>query len=106
MNDKIIVRGEVNDELVHDFVVDTGAERHDLSRTTAQRLGVTPITYTLSAGVGDVGLRGLQLARIDSLELGTLEAAERAVHHQEPAAARSADERGRKPVAAGARASR
>src|SRR6185436_4362481 len=39
---------------------------------TAQRLGITPITYTLSAGVGDVGLRGLQLARINTLELGLL----------------------------------
>jgi hypothetical protein len=28
----------------------------------------------LSAGVGDIGLRGLQLARIDSLEIGTLKA--------------------------------
>jgi hypothetical protein len=37
-----------------------------------QRLGITPVTYTLSAGVGDIGLRGLQLARIDSLELGTM----------------------------------
>jgi hypothetical protein len=33
---------------------------------------VLPITQALSAGVGDVGLRGLQLARIDSLELGEL----------------------------------
>ena len=30
------------------------------------------ITYTLSAGVGEVGLRGLQLARINTLELGLL----------------------------------
>jgi len=52
--------------------VDTGSENTVLSRPTAQRLGVTPITYTLSAGVGDVGLRGLQLARINTLELGTL----------------------------------
>ena len=43
-----------------------------ITRTTAQRLGITPITYTLSAGVGEVGLRGLQLARINSLELGPL----------------------------------
>jgi hypothetical protein len=43
-----------------------------LTRPTVERLGVTPITYTLSAGVGDIGLRGLQLARVDSLELGTL----------------------------------
>ena len=43
-----------------------------MTRPTVQRLGITPITYTLSAGVGDIGLRGLQLARIDSLEFGTL----------------------------------
>jgi hypothetical protein len=30
------------------------------------------VTYTLSAGVGEIGLRGLQLARIKSLDLGTL----------------------------------
>ena len=72
VNDKVIVRAKVNDGSFQDFVVDTGAENTVLSRPTAQRLGVTPITYTLSAGVGDVGLRGLQLARINTLELGPL----------------------------------
>jgi len=72
VNEKVIVRAKVNDGSFQDFVVDTGAENTVLSRPTAQRLGVTPITYTLSAGVGDVGLRGLQLARINTLELGTL----------------------------------
>ena len=72
VNDKVIVRAKVNDGSFQDFVVDTGAENTVLSRSTAQRLGVTPITYTLSAGVGDVGLRGLQLARINTLELGLL----------------------------------
>jgi tetratricopeptide (TPR) repeat protein len=71
-NDKIVVRAKVNEGSFQDFVVDTGAENTVLSRPTAQRLGVTPVTYTLSAGVGDVGLRGLQLARINSLELGLL----------------------------------
>jgi predicted aspartyl protease len=52
--------------------VDTGSENTVITRTTAQKLGITPVTYTLSAGVGRVGLRGLQLARIDSLELGSL----------------------------------
>ena len=52
------------------FVVDTGSEQTVITRPTAQRLGVLPITQALSAGVGDVGLRGLQLARIDSLEVG------------------------------------
>jgi predicted aspartyl protease/Tfp pilus assembly protein PilF len=72
VNEKVVVRAKVNDGSFQDFVVDTGAENTVLSRNTAQRLGITPITYTLSAGVGDVGVRGLQLARIDTLELGNL----------------------------------
>jgi tetratricopeptide (TPR) repeat protein len=72
VNEKVVVRAKVNDGSFQDFVVDTGAENTVLSRPTAQRLGITPITYTLSAGVGDVGLRGLQLARINSLELGLM----------------------------------
>jgi len=70
--EKIIVRAKVNGSSAQDFVVDTGAESTVITRPTLQRLGITPVTYTLSAGVGDIGLRGLQLARIDSLELGTL----------------------------------
>ncbi len=70
--EKIIVRAKVNGSSPQDFVVDTGAESTVLTRPTVQRLGIQPITYTLSAGVGDVGLRGLQLARIDSLEIGPL----------------------------------
>src|ERR1700704_6430921 len=70
--EKIVVRAKVNGSTAQDFVVDTGAESTVLTRPTVQRLGITPVTYTLSAGVGDVGLRGLQLARIDSLEIGTL----------------------------------
>jgi len=72
VNEKVVVRAKVNDGSFQDFVVDTGAENTILTRPTAQRLGITPVTYTLSAGVGDVGLRGLQLARINSLELGSL----------------------------------
>lgn len=72
VNDKVVVRAKVNDGSFQDFIVDTGAENTVLSRPTAQRLGITPITYTVSAGVGDFGLRGLQLARIDTLELGLL----------------------------------
>ena len=72
VHDKIVVRAKVNDGSFQDFVVDTGAENTIITRPTAQRLGVAPITYTLSAGVGNAGLRGLQLARINSLELGPL----------------------------------
>lgn len=72
VNEKVVVRAKVNDAAAQDFVVDTGSENTVITRTTAQGLGVTPVTYTLSAGVGRVGLRGLQLARLDSLELGSL----------------------------------
>src|SRR5205814_9729107 len=49
-----------------DFVVDTGAENTVLSRPTAQRLGVTPVTYTLSAGVGE----DRKSTRLNSSHLG------------------------------------
>ena len=101
--EKIVVRAKVNGSGAQDFVVDTGAESTVLTRPTAQRLGITPVTYTLSAGVGDVGLRGLQLARIDSLELGTLKVRNIPVPREEPAAARHPDARNGKPVAARAR---
>ena len=73
VRDKIIVRGRVNGGRPLDLVLDTGSEETVLSVETARRAGVNPITYTLSAGVGEVGLRGLQLARIDRLVIGTLE---------------------------------
>jgi Flp pilus assembly protein TadD/predicted aspartyl protease len=71
--DKIVVKAKVNGGRPQDFVLDTGSEETVLSRDTASRERVRPVTYTLSAGVGEVGLRGLQLARIKSLELGTLQ---------------------------------
>ena len=71
--DKIVVKAKVNGGRPQDFVLDTGSEETVLSRETASRERVRPVTYTLSAGVGEVGLRGLQLARIKSLELGTLQ---------------------------------
>ena len=72
VNDKVVVRAKINDASAQDFVVDTGSENTVITRGTAQRLGIVPVTYTLSAGVGRAGLRGLQLARMDSLELGSL----------------------------------
>jgi predicted aspartyl protease len=72
VNEKVVVRAKVNDASAQDFVIDTGSENTVITRQTAQRLGITPVTYTLSAGVGRVGLRGLQLARMDSIEIGSL----------------------------------
>lgn len=71
-NDKVIVRGRVNRSRDMDIVVDTGSEMAVLSQRVAEQEGVAPVTYTISAGVGEVGLRGLQLARMDRLEIGTL----------------------------------
>jgi predicted aspartyl protease len=71
--EKIVVKAKVNGGKPQDFVLDTGSEETVLSRDTASRERIRPVTYTLSAGVGEVGLRGLQLARLKSLELGTLQ---------------------------------
>jgi Flp pilus assembly protein TadD/predicted aspartyl protease len=75
VDDKVIVKARVNGGRLQDFVLDTGSEQTTISRQTASAANVRPITYTLSAGVGEVGLRGLQLGRIDELEIGTLKLA-------------------------------
>ena len=72
VQDKVIVKAKVNGGRWTDFVLDTGSEQTTISRQVAQSGGVAPITYTLSAGVGEVGLRGLQLARLNTFEVGTL----------------------------------
>ena len=70
--EKVLVRGRVNGGPQQDFILDTGAEQTVISRDAARRRGVIPITYIQSAGVGDVGLRGLQVGRLDTLEVGDL----------------------------------
>jgi tetratricopeptide (TPR) repeat protein len=72
IDDKVIVKARVNGGRPQDFVLDTGSELTTISRQTASSGAVRPITYTLSAGVGEVGLRGLQLGRLDSFEIGTM----------------------------------
>lgn len=72
VDDKVIVKAKVNGGRLQDFVLDTGSELTTISRQTASSGTVRPITYTLSAGVGEVGLRGLQLGRLDTLEIGTM----------------------------------
>jgi Flp pilus assembly protein TadD/predicted aspartyl protease len=71
--DKVLVRGRVNGGPQQDFVLDTGAEQTVISRDVARRRGVIPITYIQSAGVGVVGMRGLQVGRLDRLQIGDLE---------------------------------
>ena len=69
--DKVTVMGRVNGGR-QEFVLDTGAERTVISLDVARRRGVQPITSVQSAGVGEVGLRGLEVGRIDALEIGGL----------------------------------
>jgi len=73
VKDKVVVRAHVNGSAAQDFILDTGSEETIISADTARRQGVKPVTYTVSAGVGEIGVRGLQLARLRSLDLGTLQ---------------------------------
>jgi Flp pilus assembly protein TadD/predicted aspartyl protease len=70
--EKIIVKARVNGRHTMDFVVDTGSEMTVMSQRQAERIGVPPITYVQSAGVGELGLRPLQVGRLDSFQVGTL----------------------------------
>jgi predicted aspartyl protease/Flp pilus assembly protein TadD len=72
VNEKVIVRGKVNRGAMMDFVLDTGSEQTVISKETAARLGIRPIVNILSAGVGDLGVRELELTRLDDLEIGSL----------------------------------
>jgi len=69
--EKVLVKVRVNGA-GHEFVLDTGAEQTVISRDVARMRGVSPIAFVQSAGVGDVGTRGLQIGRIDTLEVGSL----------------------------------
>ncbi len=73
VRDKIVVQARVNGGRPQDFVLDTGSEETVISGDTARRERIRAVTQTLSAGVGEIGLRGLQLARLRSLDLGTLQ---------------------------------
>ncbi len=70
INEKIIVKARVNRGPQMDFVLDTGSEQTVISRETAARMGIRPIVNILSAGVGDLGVRELELTRLDTLEIG------------------------------------
>jgi predicted aspartyl protease/Flp pilus assembly protein TadD len=69
---KVVIRGKINGGRSVDLTLDTGAEHSVISEKTAARFGVQPLTETLTAGVGGIGLRGQRMARIRELELGTL----------------------------------
>ncbi|HEX9365672.1 MAG TPA: retroviral-like aspartic protease family protein [Vicinamibacterales bacterium] len=70
--EKVMVSVRVNGGPASEFILDTGAEQTILSRSLARKRSVAPVADMQTAGVGDVGLRGLQVGRIDTLEIGTL----------------------------------
>jgi len=70
--EKLFVKARINGRITRELVLDTGAEMTVLSEDAAQQAQVYSVAETLSAGVGDVGLRRLKLARINKLEMGTL----------------------------------
>jgi predicted aspartyl protease len=71
VRNKVIVQGRLNGESV-EWVIDTGAERTSISWRLASLARVRAVTTTLTAGVGPAALRRVQLARADTVELGSL----------------------------------
>jgi Flp pilus assembly protein TadD len=71
--DKLLVKGRVNGSIDTEFVLDTGAEMTVITKPVADRLGVKPDVYTLSAGVGNIGMRGLLVGRLERLQVGSLD---------------------------------
>lgn len=85
VQNKVVVQGRINGSRV-EWVLDTGAEHTGISGETALRTGVRPVTTTLTAGVGEARLRRIQLARIDTLEVGPLRLHDVPVSIRTPAA--------------------
>ncbi len=69
---KVVLKGKINGGRSVDLTLDTGAEYTAISERTAARFGVPALAETLTAGVGEAGLRGQRLAKIRSLDLGSL----------------------------------
>jgi predicted aspartyl protease/Flp pilus assembly protein TadD len=72
VNGKVMLKGKINGGRPIDFALDTGAEHTALSERTARRYRIPTINETLTAGVGEVGLRGLRIGKLDSLEIGPM----------------------------------
>lgn len=71
-DDRVKVLGRINGREDVEFVLDTGADRTTLTPAIASKAGVVPVRSLQTAGVGAVGVgyRGLQVARLDELQMG------------------------------------
>jgi Flp pilus assembly protein TadD len=67
------IQGRINGSPI-DLVVDTGTEHSVISPEVARLANVSSLASLDTAGVGDfgVGIRGMQIGRIDKLEIGSL----------------------------------
>ncbi len=74
-DDRVLVRGRLNGRTDVDFALDTGTDRTTIPPAMASRAGVVPMQTLQTAGVGSVGIgyRGLQVARLDRLDIGGLQ---------------------------------
>jgi predicted aspartyl protease/Flp pilus assembly protein TadD len=72
VNGKVIVKGKINGGRAVDFALDTGAEHTALSEGTARRYQIRTTIETLTAGVGEIGMRGLRIGKLRSLEIGSM----------------------------------
>jgi predicted aspartyl protease len=67
-----MVKGKINGGRAIDFALDTGAEHTSLSERTARRFQIPTTLETLTAGVGEIGMRGLRIGKLRSLEIGSM----------------------------------
>ena len=72
VRDKVVIEVKINGRETVDFALDTGAEQTVITEKTARRLGVSGMGQTLSAGVGLIGFRGMQIGRLGSVAIGSL----------------------------------
>jgi len=73
-NGRLLVDGRVNGRTAVTFTLDTGTDQTILTPALASRAGVVPAATLQTAGVGAIGygFRGLEIARIDELGIGSL----------------------------------
>ncbi|MEZ5316976.1 MAG: retroviral-like aspartic protease family protein [Vicinamibacterales bacterium] len=72
--DRVLVQGRVNGLTDVEFAIDTGTDQTILTPEIARRSSIEPAGRLQTAGVGSLGFgfRGLEIARIEDLEIGPL----------------------------------
>lgn len=71
--DKVVVAVRVNGGAPTEFILDTGAEQTILTRRTAERERVATQGDSRGGGIGSGGPSALQMAKVRSLDIGSLQ---------------------------------